>query len=415
MKKIIVSLLFILFIAKVSAQSFDTTGLANNWNLLLNSYSTWSVGAFDSNKDLNNQSDFGWGDYDLSTHIIKGDSIYIIKTVNGNYKAVSIDQLASGIFTITYSNLDGTNRKSKSFDKSNYPNRNFLYFSIDNEASKDLEPDTEDWDILFSKFLTIFPGFGSYPVAGVLSNIDVKSSQVEFAAGGNYSPSDTASFPLSDNIANIGYDWKNSFAGITYDTLVYYVLNQDGNLNELKFIDYSGSGTGVYKFEVNGVLDSVILGVGNKNQVYYSLENKAVVKTNLDNDWDLALFAPSSFSSIPVRINDANGAELYVYPNKDISHWNSIGVDKPKNINLISAYPNPASNYINLVLNSKSTENLQLTILDQSGRVIRNTNLELSPGFAEYKMDLNGISRGMYFLKVAGNEFTEITQIRVQP
>lgn len=415
MKKIIFTLFLFPFLTQVDAQIFDTTGVSANWKSLNNSYNTWTIGAFDTYRDPNNQADFGWGDYDVTSHIIKGDSIYIIKTVNDNYKAISIDQLASGVFTITYSDLDGTNRNAKTFDKSNYQNRNFIYFSIDNELTKDLEPNTEDWDIVFRKFLTVFPGFGTYPVSGVLSNIDVETSKVEFVPNGTYSSSDTSNFPMSGNISTIGYDWKNSFAGITYDTLVYYVLNQTGNLNELKFIDYSGSGTGVYKFEVNGVLDSVVLGVGNTDQVYYSLENKARVKTNQDNDWDIALFAPTSFSSVPVRINDANGAKLYVYPNKDIGHWNSIGLNAPKNINLISAFPNPASDHITLVLNSKSNEILNLTIVDQSGRIIKNKNLELKPGFEEYQMDLNAISQGIYFLKITSDNYSEITRLVVQP
>tara|TARA_R110002096_G_scaffold276109_3_gene470110 strand:- start:184538 stop:185785 length:1248 start_codon:yes stop_codon:yes gene_type:complete len=415
MKKFILNSLFLSLACSLNAQTFDSTGLANNWKLLNNSYSTWEKGAFDANRDLNNASDFGWGEYDISTHIIKGDSIYIIKTVNGNYKAISIDQLASGVFTITYSNLDGSQRKSTNFDRTNFPNRNFMYFSIDNEISKDLEPNNQDWDIVFRKFLTIFPGFGAYPVSGVLSNLDVSTSQVEFVSGANYSSADTAQFPLSSNISEIGYDWKNSFAGITYDTLVYYVLNQSGVLNEIKFIDYSGSATAVYKFEVNGVLDSISLGSGNTDQVYYSLENKTSLKVNQDNDWDIALFAKTSFANIPIRINDSHGAELYVYPKSDISHWNSIGLDKPKNVNLLSVYPNPSADHINLVINANSNETIKLEIFDHSARLIKSNTLNLNSGFGEYRLDLEGIAKGAYFLKISTKDFTETSSLIVQP
>lgn len=415
MKKLILTLLGWSMCLGLSAQSFDTTGINSNWELLLNSYNDWQKGAFDANRDLNNFADFGWGEYDVSTHIIKGDSIYIIKTVNGNYKAVSIDQLVSGVFTVTYSDLDGSNRKTKTFDRTNYPNRNFMYFSLDQELTKDLEPDNEDWDIVFQKFLTIFPGFGAYPVSGILSNIDVQSSKIEFAPGGTYSVADTANFPMTSDISNIGYDWKNSFAGITYDTLVYYILDQSGKVNELKFIDYSGSATAVYKFEVNGVLDSVILGSSNTNQVYYSLENRAIIKTNSDNNWDIALFAKSDFSSIPVRINDANGAELYVYPRKDIGHWNSIGLQEKASIQTISSYPNPASDQITIVLHSENSEKVDVDVLDQTGRSLKSINLNINSGLGEYKMDLEGLAKGMYLLKIEGKNFTEISQILIQP
>ncbi|MDZ7846148.1 MAG: hypothetical protein U5L96_04980 [Owenweeksia sp.] len=60
-----------------------------NSPLLTNSYNTWMRGAFDANRDTSNASDFGWGAYNVTTHLIEGDSIYILKTTNDNYKAIS--------------------------------------------------------------------------------------------------------------------------------------------------------------------------------------------------------------------------------------------------------------------------------------------------------------------------------------
>src|SRR5690606_30930751 len=98
---------------------------------------------------------------------------------------------------------------------------------------------------------------------------------------------DTAIFPFSYDISTIGYDWKNAgMSGVTiYDTLVYFVKDQAGNINKLVFNGYGGSATGVMNFTVNGIQDSVILGAGNSNQVYYSLENKSAIAQNTDHDW----------------------------------------------------------------------------------------------------------------------------------
>ncbi|MGB0178042.1 MAG: hypothetical protein ACPF9D_12805, partial [Owenweeksia sp.] len=286
-----------------SAQTFDTTGLGQ-WPLLINSYETWMQGAFDAHRDPNDPADFGWGNYDVTTHLITGDSIYIFKTVAGNYKAISIDQISSGVYTVTYSNLDGSQRVTKTLDRSAYNNRNFFYYNLDQEVVKDLEPATQDWDIVFTKYLIFFPGFGGYPVAGTLHNRGVEVSQVELQAGTTSTVNDTVQFPMSRNISTIGYDWKDAFAGVVYDTLVYYVKDQAGNVNQLKLTGYGGSGTGKMIFEVNGQADSISLSAGNSNLVYYSLQAKNEISTNQDNDWDLAFFAQTSFSAIPVRIND---------------------------------------------------------------------------------------------------------------
>ena len=415
MKSTLFIIFSILLLTTSYAQTFDTTGLAASWPKLTNSYTSWDVGAFDTHRDPNNPSDFGWGEYSLATHIIEGDSIYIIKTIGGAYKAISIDQLASGVFTITYSNLDGTGRATKTLDRTNYSNRNFMYFSLDSETAKNLEANTTDWDILFTKYLTFFPGFGGYPVSGTLTNRGVWTSQVEFAQGGSYSVSDTNAFPMSDNISTIGYDWKDAFAGITHDTLVYYVRDQMGNVNELKFTDYSGSATGVFKFTVNGQADSVVLGAGNKDQVYYSLQNKSQLAINQDLAWDIALFAQSSFTSIPVRINDVNGSELYIYPKKDIQHWNSIGLDEENPINIVSVYPNPASDKITIALNSVIDRDIAYSITDQNGRLIHGDSFEATSGLEDYVIDLSKLSMGFYLLNLQSDSFFSSIKLVIAP
>jgi len=182
MKKIITILAVAVFFNFGKAQFFDTTGIST-WPMLTNSYETWLQGAFDANRNISDPTDFGWGHYDQLTHFIMGDSIYIIKTVAGNYKAISIDQLASGVYTVSYSDLDGSNYTTKTFDRTSYDLKNFFYYSLDQDAVKDFEPASIGWDLVFSKYLTVFPGFGHYPVSGVLSNIGVEVSQVEFNSG----------------------------------------------------------------------------------------------------------------------------------------------------------------------------------------------------------------------------------------
>lgn len=404
---------FALVLALSAKAQFDTTGITT-WNALHNSSESWMQGAFEAGRDANDAFDFGWGYYDMSTHVIGGDSIYIIKTINDNYKAISIDQMASGVYTITFSDLDGNNKTTKNFTRSNYANKNFFYYSIDTDTEKDLEPATQDWDIVFTRYAIIFPGFGAYPVAGVLSNIGVETSQVEFAQGGTYSVADTAQFPMTSNISNIGYDWKSAgMSGVTiHDTLVYYVKDQTGAVNELKLTGYGGSGTGNFKFEVNGVVDSISLTAGNVNQVYYSLAAGDTVYTNTDNDWDIAFYAQSSFSSIPVRINEVSGTALYIYPNVDISYWNTMGVEENQ-FNVVSVYPNPATDVINVVLSDFDAD-LSIEVIDMNGRVVKTQGVLATSGINETQVNVNGLNSGMYIVRVSGNQTVATAQVLVK-
>ncbi|WP_417612005.1 T9SS type A sorting domain-containing protein [Owenweeksia hongkongensis] len=413
MKKITI-LCALLATAFGAKSQFDTTGIGS-WNSLNNSYETWLQGAFDANRDPNDATDFGWGNYDMSTHIIGGDSIYIIKTMAGDFKAISIDQISGGVYTITYSNLDFSNKVTKTLDRSSYSTKNYFFYSLDNEVEKDLEPATADWDIVFTKFLTFFPGFGAYPVAGVLHNDGVKVSEVEFMTNGSFSVTDTVAFPLSENISTIGYEWKDAFAGIVYDTLGYVVKDQMGNINDLQFTGYGGSATGKMVFEVNGVADSVILGSGNDAQVYYSLENMAEVKTNTDHDWDIALYAQSSFSNIPVRINDSRGVELYVYPSSDITFWNTVGLEEERTVNVLSVYPNPASDFINVALQADMPNSVMVNIIDAAGRVVQSQNINTTQGISESRISTAHLSAGIYTVQLSGEGFVASSRVAVRP
>ena len=399
----------LLAIAFTSTAQFDTTGITG-WKNLYNSYETWMQGAFDANRNPNDPADFGWGSYDVSTHLITGDSIYIIHTVNDNYKAVSIDQISSGVYTITYSDLDFSNVVTKTLNRSSYSTKNFFYYSIDSEVEKDLEPATADWDILFTKYPIVFPGYGSYPVSGVLHNHGVRASRVEFNQGASPSVSDTNNFPMSANISTIGYDWKDAFAGVVYDTLAYYVEDQMGNINELVFTGYGGSANGKMVFTVNGTKDSVILGAGNEDQVYYSLENMTKVKTNIDHDWDIALYAQSSFSDIPVRINDARGAELFIYPKADIDYWNTVGMEEHK-VNVLSIYPNPANNFINIALQADMPANVMVDIIDAAGRIVLRKEINTQTGINESRISVADLNNGIYTVQLTGEGFVAASRI----
>ena len=404
--------LFLVFGAK--AQLFDTTGIGS-WPLLTNSYESWSVGAFNQGRDVNDPADFGWGNYNLATHLIEGDSIYILKTVQGNYKAISIDGLASGVFTITYSDLDGGNKTTKLLDRSPYGAKNFFYYSLDSEIEKDLEPITDNWDILFTKYLISFPGFGFYPVTGVLHNRNVRVSQVEKDSGVSASVTDTIQFPLSDNISTIGYDWKDAGPqGIrVFDTLTYFVRDQYYNINELRFTGYSGSGTGKIFFTVNGQPDSVVMGAGNTDEIYYSLENKGSAGVNQDKDWDLAFFAQSSFTAIPVRINDVGGAELYIYPRADIFHWNTADLEENE-LSLLSVYPNPARDMVNLALNAEMDRTASVSFMNLGGQVIAQRQFNILPGMAEIELSTEDLPSGVYLLQLESGSYRAVTRLVVE-
>ncbi len=213
---------------KTGWRTVDTTGLST-WSKLYNSETEWN-GALGRYVDASNPYDIGWGVYNIGTHIVSGDSLYIVKTQTGQYRKLIIDKLSSGIYTFTYANLDGTDSTTSSLNKSTYSGKNFGYFSLDTKTAIDREPTTTDWDLVFGQYTTgdYAPvGILGYTVTGLLVNDTLKVAQAKAdpAIRASYVVYSTLTF--SDSINGIGYNWKtyssSTSSYVLNDSSVYFI------------------------------------------------------------------------------------------------------------------------------------------------------------------------------------------------
>ena len=85
---------------------------------MYNADTSWEYGAFDLNQT--GGFDYGWGVYNVQTHHVIGDSIFIIKTINSNWKKLWVKSKISGVYEIQYANLDGSNVVSTTIETSNH-------------------------------------------------------------------------------------------------------------------------------------------------------------------------------------------------------------------------------------------------------------------------------------------------------
>lgn len=227
--------------------SVDTTGMsawAQNWN----SDTSWALGAFSANTSTTDPYDLGWGIYNQVTHFVIGDSIYIIKLSNGDYKKLWIEKSASAVYSFRYEDLDGSNTASATINKSNYFTKNFAYYSLQTASESDREPTTADWDLVFTKYTAFVPT--AYGVTGVLTNIDVESVDVRNVDESTYDDWQAQTF--STRINEIGYDWKTfdmgTFSYIIEDSTVYFVKAKNGGIWKLVFTGFGGSTDGNFIF-----------------------------------------------------------------------------------------------------------------------------------------------------------------------
>lgn len=221
--------------------NIDTAGLST-WPILYNADSTWSEGAV-----TRRGADYaGWGNYSFITHHVIADSLFIIKTSNGDFKKLWVDRLASGSYYFKYDDILGGNEVLDTIVKSNYTGKNFGYYSIDADQEVDREPTSESWDIVFTKFVTNSINYG---VTGILANNGVEIMKVSGLSTIDATEQDGV---YSTNISTIGWDWKSyDYMSGTYtieEDLTFFVKTAQGDVWKLILTGFGGSANGNYMF-----------------------------------------------------------------------------------------------------------------------------------------------------------------------
>lgn len=226
----------------------DTTGISY-YTVLYDSEHDWEEGAF--NRLSGGHPDYGWGKYNMVTHDVVGDSIYIVKLADGSARKLWILRKNSleNTYHFKYANIDGSNEVLVELNNNDFPDRNFIYWSLTDGGLYNNEPDTGSWDVVFTRYIAIQFEGTPYAVTGVLNNPEVCANEFH-PVGPDFM--DWQSLPFDSTKSPIGYDWKSFdfVSGWTIvDSLAYFVSTRGGDVYKLVFTGFSGSGSGKAYFE----------------------------------------------------------------------------------------------------------------------------------------------------------------------
>lgn len=317
--------------------TMDTTGLFS-WTPMYNDPQNWENGAFGRN--ATSGFDYGWGIYNMATHNLTGDSLYIIKLPQGSgfiYKKLWMvsKKSAANIYRFRYANLDNTNFREVDLDLNPYISADFYGYSLLTDQGVNYQPDKASWDILFTKYMSVQPNGTPYIVVGVLNNDTVSTKKFHPVAPGY---NDFGAGQWDSIRASIGWDWKvfdmNSFSYRVVDSAVYFVKQKSGDIYRLIFTGFTGTMSGITQF----------------------IAAKAA----------------------------------------------AAGISSPAvDLQTLHIYPNPARHYIHLDLQHISSPILSITLTDLSGRQLRadrpagkGQNLDI------YTLDVTGVQTGTYLVTV---------------
>ena len=280
-------------------QNINVSIINNLSSGMYNSEISWYDGAFENNSL--GHPDYGWGVYNMINHNVTGDSLYIIKTINGNWKKIWIKELTTaGEYIFKLANLDGSNEITQSILKTNYTDKNFIYFSIDQNTIIDREPISSEWDITFTKYISPVQAT-PYPVTGVLIN---SSTEVAKATGVTdpLTYFDYSNHNFNNEINSIGYDWKSYQGSFVVDAnRCYFIKDKNENIWRLVFNSFDGMSTGNIEFNTELIFNTSSVNI-NKTNSLNIFPNPTTQNTNLIFDFE---------EECLINIYDISGVKVY--------------------------------------------------------------------------------------------------------
>ena len=256
--------------ASNNLNNWASVNVANeaNWTELYNSDTDWQEGAFNQGS-----ASYGWGEYDMASHQVKGSVIFVLRYNSGEYVKFKINKMYSG-YDFTFAKLNnGTWGEDVTVNvpHNSSSDRMFNYYNFLTQEVVTPEPTQAEWDLKFTKYITPLE-YGDdvmmYSVTGVL-----QSDLIIVAKPESGNPVNDEAYKAEIN--TIGYDWK-TFTGSTYtiSDINHFVKNTSTNkIYKLVFTEFAGSSTGNIKFTYEDVTNN--LGTTSFDKVKFDIYNEA--------------------------------------------------------------------------------------------------------------------------------------------
>lgn len=323
---------------------------------LYNSDTTWALGAFNMMAG-SSPFDFSWGTYDMTTHHVNGDSLYLIKLNQAAYKVWVQKYSSTPVDSIYYlfriAKMDGTGDTTiKIYRKNGFTDRVFAYYNAKTRSILDREPSRSAWDVVFTRYIEYIsmggPAPVPYPVMGVLSNVGVSVAEAR-----NVDP-DTATMAgrtFSPYINIIGSDWK-SFTPPAGPWAVdpqatYFIKTATSTYYQLQFTGFTGSGSGKSIFR--------------KRQL-----------------------------SVAVSVGSVSNIEAF-----------HMG-------------PNPAGNRTQIMIDARETADAQVIVSDISGRLVQRLPISIRKGLNGFELSTANFTAGTYLVTITNGNWKLTNKLIVQ-
>jgi hypothetical protein len=116
-------------------------------------------------------------------------------------------------------------------------------------------------------------------------------------------------------------------------------------------------------------------------------------------------YDPAQISYYRLEMVDFNNSKEYS---------NIVRLNRASNtINLLSLYPNPSKDQINIELQVPNMDDVDLQLFDYTGKLVYSENVSLTKGSNKLSVDINKLARGIYNLRMFNTDKSFIETIKV--
>lgn len=286
--------------------SLDTAGLQGGvtWIRCHDSDTSFEPSAFEAG--ATGHPNYGWGVYNSITHDVVGEKLFVIRLYGGSgWKKVWIKNFNSVANSMTFRTADLDNNNDTTFTVFKNTNKNYTQVTLSTSNILDREPAKGSYDLIFDQYEANVGTY--YPVAGVRSNEGVKVTQAnDIIPSDAYSIWYSTYYPAATNMTEIGHDWK-TFAGswTIEDSTSYFVEDLQGDIYQVWFTGFVGSGMGKYVFNVR---QAGWVSVENENN---TIANFNVYPNPVADAFNVAYTIDNEFNTATFTLMDIHGKIIY--------------------------------------------------------------------------------------------------------
>jgi len=148
---------------------------------------------------------------------------------------------------------------------------------------------------------------------------------------------------------------------------------------------------------------------GNAGTIINSIDggNNWTIQPNMFSGSNLSLFA-IHFPTAGIGYAAGNYGQILKTTN------GGAGIDEVANHDLLSISPNPANDFVQVLIESNLPDQTEISIYDMYGRLLSRTSLNKAASSGPIKIEISGLNNGVYLVCLSSSRINTAQKLIIQ-